>query len=218
MKQEIKELPAALNGDLPSLREWATLRPDINDSSVFTRAVTELTCRLANAHDVKEVHQIRVRNWFDHKWLHFSGTGVVNSENLGKCITEFSSDQYFPPFTPNRILEQRHHCRGRNSPKSAEPVHSQNRIRSSANLNRRILEYCDSGVFLWYSSNSKKNQRASVMVIIVKDGVVDRWHASFIGQGNWRLGLTRGCDRRTVSSLLRTWPETVANNGETPDV
>jgi hypothetical protein len=58
------------------------------------------------------------------------------------------------------------------------------------------------GLFVWYSSNTKLNQRGCVMAITVKDGAVNRWYASFLGQVDWKVGLVKGASKRTIEELL----------------
>ena len=63
----------------------------------------------------EELWIIQIDNWFDHKWLRFSGMGGVASPfRVGGLVTpydsvkvEFYQDKVtFPPFTPNRVLGQ----------------------------------------------------------------------------------------------------------------
>jgi hypothetical protein len=208
MKQEIRGPRAALTTDDQALQKWAVLRQEKNDDPAFLQAVTEITCGLATVNRPAELYLIKVKNWFDHKWLRFSGHGLKNFElAAGVCIDEFFSDKTFPPFAPNRILEQKYtSCTGSKSTVISR-VHSPHTNRSAANLNRRVLDHTDSGLFIWYSSNSKKNRRGSVMIITAQGGVVERWYASFLEDSRWQLGLVRGCDRDSVKTLLRAWPK-----------
>lgn len=54
---------------------------------------------------------VRVRGWFDQKWLRFSGRGRVPFEHFqlshpGVALEPFWQDQLtFPPFTPARIVD-----------------------------------------------------------------------------------------------------------------
>ena len=80
----------------------------------------ELVSRaVAGELDAKTVHGlfvIRIDNWFDHKWLNFSGIGrVAFGQYIGTwfdrdtALDEFHQQgmkSTFPPFTPNRVITQ----------------------------------------------------------------------------------------------------------------
>jgi hypothetical protein len=48
-----------------------------NDASEFLALVTRAVSGELEAEPVQEVFMIRIDNWFDHKWLNFSGIGRV---------------------------------------------------------------------------------------------------------------------------------------------
>lgn len=62
--------------------------------------------------DVRELWLVRVDNWFNHKWLRFSGIGRVpfhspSPSHPGVALDALSQDKLtFPPFSPKRILQQ----------------------------------------------------------------------------------------------------------------
>jgi hypothetical protein len=95
------------------------LRPDTNDDPDFIHSVNNNIDRLLVHNSPKDVYIIRVANWFDHKWLNFSGRGVVKFGwtsdifcRYDSSLDEFSQDKItFPPFTPKRILLQRYFSR-----------------------------------------------------------------------------------------------------------
>jgi hypothetical protein len=56
---------------------------------------------------------IQIDNWFDHKWLRFSGIGAVDfrfpafMNRYDGALDEFYQDKVtFPPFSPNRVMLQ----------------------------------------------------------------------------------------------------------------
>jgi hypothetical protein len=156
---------------------------------------------------------IKVDNWFDKKWLNFSGIGTVHFPYWGirspeAALDEFSQHQTtFPPFTPNRVLQQSYFVRTsdggylRGIPRRS--VHQRLRQPSAANLNRRISDFSDSAVFAWYSSNTLASGRGTMMVYSVTDGVVETWFAAFKRDPEWRLELVAGISRDEIEDLMK---------------
>jgi hypothetical protein len=48
------------------------------DSVDFIHILEELINRLITRDDIAEIKLVRIRNWFDHKWLNYSGKGIVH--------------------------------------------------------------------------------------------------------------------------------------------
>jgi hypothetical protein len=85
------------------------------DDPGFVEVLNSLVQGLISQHEPEALWIIQIDNWFDHKWLRFSGMGGVASPFLiGGLVTgydsvkiEFYQDKpTFPPFTPNRVLGQ----------------------------------------------------------------------------------------------------------------
>jgi hypothetical protein len=90
----------------------------LTDDSDFLGLLGSLVGGLVARLNPEEVWIVHIDNWFDHKWLEFSGTGTVPSKlprmfkTLGIPPDMLASDKVafykkkvtFPPFTPNRIL------------------------------------------------------------------------------------------------------------------
>jgi hypothetical protein len=131
---------------------------------------------------------VRIHKWFDHGWLGFSGKGRVFFDppwpsHAGVSLDEFHQEQLtFPPFAPSRVTSERHWVRqsdGRYALGEAPfRVHSSERRRSSSNLQRRIVELTDSGLFVWFSSSSLSDTRGSILVYSVHAGSTIPWFAS----------------------------------------
>ena len=58
-----------------------------NDASEFLALVTRAVSGELEAEPVQEVFMIRIDNWFDHKWLNFSGIGRVPLDGTLACRT-----------------------------------------------------------------------------------------------------------------------------------
>ena len=56
------------------------LKPD--DDPQFGEIVGRVISGLLSANPVEKVFVVRIDNWFDHKWLTFSGIGRVRFDDL----------------------------------------------------------------------------------------------------------------------------------------
>ncbi|HZS48698.1 MAG TPA: hypothetical protein VFC63_26740 [Blastocatellia bacterium] len=158
----------------------------------------------------QEIYTIYVHRWFDHKWLEFSGIGVVPFEfyvpgiYYQECaLDEFSQDKItFPPFNPKRIIEEKLFARSQSNAYREEPakrkIHSPDKKHSSWNLHNRVADFSSSAAFIWYSSETRTNDRGSMMVYSAEAGTVKTWFASFAKRDKWKLDLVKGIDRRQV--------------------
>jgi hypothetical protein len=162
----------------------------------------------------KEVWIIQIDNWFDHRWLEFSGIGVVDFQFHGlmgrydAALDEFHQDKVtFPPFAPNKVLGQWSYV-GDGSEYKEVPLpalpHATEKRRSKRNLHRRVQDFSPSACFLWYSSNTVSNGRGSVMVYTVEAEQVNTWFAAFNRDNRWRLQATKGAGREYVERLCAT--------------
>src|SRR5450755_4563575 len=87
------------------------------DDPTFISSVNCLTYGLVSRQGApNELWIIHIDNWFDHKWLRFSGIGRVDFQfpafmnRIDAAPAVFyggTRKLAFPPFTPNRVLEQR---------------------------------------------------------------------------------------------------------------
>jgi hypothetical protein len=190
------------------------LKPNRHDDSDFIRCVNSNMCRVLVENKPKDVYIIQIANWFDYKWLNFSGIGVVKFEwglnipgKFDAALDEFTQDKItFPPFTPKRIISQRYFSPNPQGDyietRTSELPHKKILQSSNTNLHRRVCQLSDSGVFIWYSSNTLINRKGSLMVYISKGKQVDSWFASFEKKQQWKLHLTKGIDRDGVQATI----------------
>ena len=123
----------------------------------------------------------RVDNWFSPKWLAFSGKAIgVVEVWKGDRLT-------VPPFVPNRILEEQHFTKkGDEFIESGEikPIHLKQT--SADNLYRYVDRVVGSSTLAWFSSESEKNGRGSLMVYtVISEEMQSAWYVSFKKNGNW---------------------------------
>jgi hypothetical protein len=184
------------------------------DDPQFISVLNSLVRGLIKKGAPKEVWLIQIDNWFDHKWLRFSGIGKVPfrfpafMKRDDGALDEFHQDRVtFPPFTPNRVLGQWSYVRVRDhyteAPLRVLP-HPCEKQPSETNLHRRVQDFSGSACFVWYSAKTLANGRGSVMVYAIVGDRVDTWFAAFGRKQEWKLKATKGTSRDDVQQLLST--------------
>lgn len=177
------------------------------DHPEFVKMLESLLYRLDAGYNPEEIFIIRVRGWFDHIWLNFSGIGRIPfdspyPDHPQVALDEFFQDQIaFPPFTPKRILNQERWVYSDKLSENTFP-HKRRYERSAMNLHRRVKDHSKSAVYVWYSSETDKNKRGSLMVYRVIDDAVITWYASFSYDDSWRLDQTKGIDRDFLLQVI----------------
>jgi hypothetical protein len=185
-----------------------TIAPDEADDPVFIGIIQRTISRLDQDNHPDEVFVIEIKNWFDHKWLKFSGIGRVPFQRLDSqpqvALAPISREKItFPPFTPNRILREQRWAY--DTSKRRRPVHRTRRHEhSSWNLQRRVTQFANSALFVWFSSGTRSNDRASLMVYQVTGECCTTWYASFRKTKSWRLERTKGIPQESLESLTQT--------------
>ncbi|MEM8647271.1 MAG: hypothetical protein AAGF86_13125 [Pseudomonadota bacterium] len=187
------------------------LAPRSSDDPIFIVALNGMLANLVDAHRPNEVHFIRIDRWFDNKWLGYSGKGRVAFEE-GQPFMDTALDAFwnkkltFPPFNPNRVLEQTSfglaggaYTRKRKS----RPIHPAGRTHSSKNLQRRVCDFTQSGLFVWFSSDTLALGRSSILCYSVDGKKAGAWFASFLRTDDgWQVHRTKGMDRNAAAKLF----------------
>jgi hypothetical protein len=189
----------------------------LTDDNDFVFLVNALLNALLVQQSPEQLWVIQIDNWFDHKWLRYSGSGSVASpfpaswnssfmDRFASVKEQFWRDKLtFPPFAPDRVVSQWSFQRSNDgyieAPLPKLP-HRQSRHRSHSNLNRRVEDIARSASFVWYSGNTLKNGRGSLMVYSVSPNETICWFAAFGRQSGWMLERTKGIDQEQVSRLL----------------
>jgi hypothetical protein len=188
----------------------AEILPEITDDNDFIKLLNSLLGKLLGQDCPQRLWIIQNDNWFDHKWLRFSGKGAVDFQfpafmnRFDRALEEFYQDKItFPPFNPNRVPRQWSYIRQDNDYREFPlPVLPHSTDKTSPNLHRRIQDIVSTGCFVWYSANTLSNGRASVMVYTVNAETSDCWFAAFSRDEAWALGATKGINREVVLGLL----------------
>jgi hypothetical protein len=175
------------------------------DDRRFLTVVSKLVDTVPD--DIRFIAVMRVDNWFDYKWLRFSGKGRIpfewfNENHPGVSLTGFSQDKLtFPPFSPRRIVGQKIWFRDGDEPPGL--VHPRVLQGSSWNLHRRVADFSDSIIAIWFSSRTEENGQGSVMQYSSYGGELEAWYASLrLKNHSWRVHLTKGIERERIEELV----------------
>lgn len=180
-----------------------------DDDLQFIKIVNQVSINLLKQNAPAEAYVIRINKWFDQKWLNFSGIGRVGFDGdllIDVALDEFRQDQTtFPPFSPNRVLEEYHFFRvGDKDYFESIPdkfVHRSKPTHSNQNLHKRVADFSDSGVFVWFNSQTSASHRGSLMVYQVSNGEVKTWFASFDKTDEWKLVQVKGTSLEQIRVL-----------------
>ena len=182
-----------------------TLDPKEKDDAEFVELVSRILTATTDCYKPVEIYVIHVDNWFDHKWKGFSG---VVMPQLGTWAGPLLR---VPPFHPNRVVSQLH----LRLDDPTEPIYAFKRVRplhvlqtSVLNMERRLRDLAKPALFIWYSGNTKTNDRASLMVYTTSEEIDVSWYVSFVKQGNWGANKVKGISKRGFAELTEMYKST----------
>jgi len=154
----------------------------------------------------EEVFRVDVDNWFDHKWLNFSG------KTMG-ALGVWRRDPAVPPFIPDRITHETHYKlanKGSEHPEY-EMVKPKKRFlhvyqNSGQNHQRKIKYFTNDGAFFWTSRNAGKNNHGSLMCYLHRDEQTWAWYLGLKnfpkdGKDNWEFNKTLCITKDEVMSF-----------------
>jgi hypothetical protein len=177
-----------------------------SDNNKFLAAVSSLIATMVAEKKPNDLYVTRINKWFDHKWLGYSGKGRVKFEGFPPIDTALDAiwrDKLtFPPFNPKQIGQQLYWRRRDDGTyggvEDTKWIHKWKLQSSADNLNNRVVEFSDSGLFVWFTSNTESNTHGSVMIYQVDGKDVTGWYASFRQENDWIVDRTKGIDKKTV--------------------
>jgi len=183
---------------------------DKDDINFIEIVKTVINCYIIN-HKFELSCVIKIDNWFDHKWLNFSG------KVLG-ALGVWKNQITIPPFNPNRVVEQRVY-RVKEDKKleliDAPLLHV--RQSSGENLNKKMKYVVDTGLFVWWSGNTNVNRKGSFMLYLQTSQAQDTWYASFDLNKYWKLYKTKGIPKDIVEGMIEIIEPTDALNQSTAE-
>ena len=172
-----------------------------HDAEGFKEVINHIYPRLISLYDPEEISIVRIKNWFDHKWLNYSGKKIEIYDTKTHPGIPFVLKPYWnegitvPPFNPNRVLsEQLFRLKHVKNKAFEEVFHFWQR--STNNRNNFISEKTQNGLCLWISSHSVQNRQGSLMVYSVKNRLVESWYATIAEHGLWKVTQTKGISKK----------------------
>ncbi len=187
-----------------------------DDDKVFMTGLNRLVARSIPEFKPQDVYVFRINKWFDHKWLRYSGYGVIaflgkqlgpNSLELPPQFDTCKEEKYqdhltFPPFNPKQMGRMEYWSRyddgtygGVDKPRW--PILYWRKPNNS-HLQHRVTSFTNSGLFVWFTSNTESNQKGSVMVYRVQDGQTEAWFASLGCNPAWKVQKVKGIQKELV--------------------
>lgn len=165
------------------------------DACEFIKIINEIMHGLINKFQVNDVRLVRIKNWFDHKWLNYSGKSVVQFHG-GAVVSdsalynEWREKVTVPPFNPNRVMSETFfRIQPTVNKLFEERLHKTKP--SNDNIHNPISKYTKNGLFIWYSSDTELNQKGSLMIYRVQRDIVSTFYASFDNNNGWKIRRTK---------------------------
>jgi hypothetical protein len=166
------------------------IKIDDGDAHEFIENMDKIIMGLVEKFQIDEILLIKIKNWFDHKWLNYSGKSVVQFHG-GYLIETALQDEWrekitIPPFNPNRVLSETfYRIRQTNNKIFENSLHKTKS--SNDNIHNRITNYSKNGLFVWYSSDTELNKTSSLMIYRVQNGFVETFYVSFENINGWKI-------------------------------
>ncbi len=176
---------------------------DNTDDSGFVEVIELIIRNLISSLNPNEVSIIRIKNWFDHKWLNYSGKEIRKFDTGTGAMIPFVLEPYWgnkitiPPFNPNRVLNETFYKKkGKGKSKFKEFAHIWQR--STNNKKRLISDKMENGLCIWISTNSGVNEQGSLMVYQIQDSEILTWYVNIQNKNGWKIIKTKGIDKENA--------------------
>lgn len=182
------------------------IKTEKGDSQEFIKIINKVMLGLVEKFQIEEVSLIRIKNWFDHKWLNYSGKSVVQFHGGAGLFDSSLNNEWrekitVPPFNPNRVLSELFFRMVNTENKMFEKILHTTKD-SNDNIHNRISKYTKNGLFVWYSSDTEVNQKGSLMVYRVQSDKVETFYASFENKNGWKIKQTKDISVSEMTDLL----------------
>jgi hypothetical protein len=184
------------------------IKAEEGDSNEFIEIVNKIVSITILQFRIEEICFVNLKNWFDHKWLNFSGKSVVHFDSSGMLKRDASLQEEWrekitvPPFNLNRVIWEKLIRKQKTGNKMFEKrLHVKKS--SNDNIHNRIQNYTKNGLFVWLSSNSKMNKRGSLMVYQVQNEEIETWYANFEERDKWKVLQSKGIEMNELKGLIK---------------
>ncbi len=171
-----------------------------SDDPEFIKLVSNLIDGFTAGGEINALHLIHIDNWFDHKWLKFSGKifGAHGVRQRDERLT-------VPAFNPNRVLSHQYFARMASDSTLREeppPTEIHLELRSCDNLHRRVSGIARRASLVWYTSNTRVNRKGAVMAYAPTESAYYTWYASLAANPTWAVEKTKQISKGAVDALI----------------
>jgi hypothetical protein len=169
------------------LSENQKIKVEESDAPEFIEIVNKIMGIMVFQYDIGEVVFVKIRNWFDHKWLNYSGNAVISFNSGGlfpidqALESKWMKEITIPPFNPHRVIYSRFFKRKHTDNHRIERA-IQKYQHSNDNIHNTVADYTSDGLIVWFSSNTEINQKGSLMIYRSQNNKVHTWYASLENQ------------------------------------
>ncbi len=168
---------------------------DENDDPAFVRTVQSTVAFYLRNRVPNYIAIIKVDHWFDFKWRQFS-------HKIFGALGIWRETLRFPPFHPNRIVEEFHfEINGEGYERIERYLHVFQP--SSENAQHKLRR--NQAVYVWFSGGTKGGNQASLMIYDFPDKTQYSWYASFIrgsDHDDWRIRKTEGISKAELGMII----------------
>jgi hypothetical protein len=147
---------------------------------------------------VPGIYVTRIDGWFGERWVGFSG------KTLGMAGVHHREDFNIPPFVPSRVVSSTFlkSSLGGYTPATA-PVQLHISQRSESNLRRKLVALAPSDALVWFSSESRRDGRGSVLAYVPTGETHEPWFLELVREDDWRIVKSLGVSREELSVARR---------------
>lgn len=180
------------------------ITPQADDASEFVDLVEHTVNGILRRYSPAVLLLIKIDNWFGSRWLGFTGKllGIsgLTINTIDNSAAKIADKIVIPPFVPERVVSQRRFVAPDfEEMEAGEPVHLH--ISSGEAMRRKAALTLPGTALVWYSGNSKKNRRASLMAYLPLDSSYWPWFVDVELGGQWRIAEIRGIKSEDFASL-----------------
>lgn len=190
------------------LTENQKVKVEQSDAPEFIEMVNKIMEAMIFKYNIGEVVFVKIKNWFDHKWLNYSGKTVVLFDFHGlkefydAALENVWRDKItIPPFNPNRVIYSKFFREKETGNRKVEKSVHKWRI-STDNMHNRVVNYTTDGLLVWFSSNTEINQKGSLMIYRSQKDQVYTWYATLENIGEWKITKSKGVKLDELISYL----------------
>jgi hypothetical protein len=167
--------------------------PDIDDAPEFIAEINAILNGVLKMTAPQEFILIKIDGWFGPKWLAFSGKVIG-------VIPIWEDKLTIPPFVPNRVMTQ-HAFSGPDYKEELlrQPIHK--KLESVFALQRQVASVVGNAALAWYSGDSLRNRRGSLMTYLPSGEEYWPWYANWDKGESWRIAQTKQITPEQLSTF-----------------